>query len=198
MTSEQALAFLIFSFVAAVTPGPSNVMLAATGAIAGLRRGLPCLAGVLAGMGLLILVVTLGVGQLVLAHRYVLAVLNWAGTAYLLWLAWRIATSPPPGAHIAGKPIGFAGAFAFQWVNPKSWLVAAAAAGTYLSPDSGAAVLQAAWFAGLFVTAALPATVAWLALGAAMRNLLREPRRARMFNVAMGVALAASVAMIHV
>lgn len=195
MTAEQALAFLVFSFVAAITPGPSNLMLTATGAIAGLRRGLPCLAGVALGMGLLIFTVAMGLGHLALGHALVLKGINWLGAAFLIWLAWKIATAPPGGAAGEAKPVGFREAALFQWINPKSWLVASSAAGTYLQADAGA-WLQSALFAGLFVTAALPSGLAWLAFGASMQRLLRSPRAARLFNVAMGVALAASVVMI--
>lgn len=87
MTTEQAVAFLLFAVVAAVTPGPSNVMLTAAGANAGVGRGLPCLLGVVVGMGLMMFLVPLGLGSLVLAHPLALRLLNWGGAAFLLWLA---------------------------------------------------------------------------------------------------------------
>jgi threonine/homoserine/homoserine lactone efflux protein len=196
VTSEQSVAFMIFALVAAITPGPSNVMLTATGAVAGLLRGLPCLAGVGLGMAALIFAVAMGLGQLILRHAIVLSVLNWAGAAFLLWLAWKIATSPPGGNGTAGRPVGFFAAAAFQWVNPKSWLVAASAAGTYLQADADSALLQSAWLAALFTLAALPSGLAWLLFGASMQHLLRSPRTARTFNVGMGLCLAASVVLI--
>lgn len=54
MTLEQGLPFLIFSLVAAITPGPSNVMITATGSAAGIVRGLPCVVGAAAGMASLL------------------------------------------------------------------------------------------------------------------------------------------------
>jgi threonine/homoserine/homoserine lactone efflux protein len=197
MTLEQAVAFFVFSVVAAVTPGPSNIMLTATGAIAGIARGLPCLLGVGAGMGLLIFSVALGLGQLVLGLPLLLTALNWAGAAFLLWLSWKIATSAPAvGAATEKEPVGFWGATLFQWVNPKSWLVSVSAMGAYLQASAEGALLQALAFAAVFVAAALPSGFLWLAFGASMHRLLRSRRAARVFNVAMGIALAASVALI--
>jgi len=196
LSAEQSLAFLVFAFVAAITPGPSNVMLTATGAIAGVWRGLPCVAGVSLGMGALMFAVAMGLGQIVLSHRYVLIAIKGLGAAFLLWLAWRIATAKPGGGATHGRAIGFTEAALFQWVNPKSWLVSASAAGTYLAADANGSVAPAAWIAGLFLIAAVPCNLVWLGFGAGMQRFLRNPRAARIFNVAMGVALAASVALI--
>jgi len=73
--------------VAAITPGPSNIMLTAAGANAGVLRGLPCLFGVTTGMGLMMFLVPLGLGSLVLEHPLVLKTLKWGGAAFLLWLS---------------------------------------------------------------------------------------------------------------
>jgi threonine/homoserine/homoserine lactone efflux protein len=193
---EQAIAFFVFAVVAAITPGPSNVMLTATGAAVGVARGLPCLLGVALGMGSLIFAVAMGLGRLVVGEPMVLRALNALGAAFLLWLAWKIATSDGGGAGAGGRPVGLTGAALFQWVNPKSWMVGAGAAGAYLQPDPDGALRQPLLFAALFVAAALPCGLAWLAFGASMHRLLRSPRAARTFNLVMGGALAASVALI--
>ena len=130
------MAFLLFAVVAAVTPGPSNIMLTAAGAQAGVLRGLPCLFGVATGMGAMMFVVPLGLGSLVLERPLVLKALHWGGAAFLLWLSWKIATSGSR-SDSAPDPVGYLGAAIFQWVNPKSWLVTASAAGTFLSAGAG-------------------------------------------------------------
>ena len=183
--------------VAAVTPGPSNIMLTAAGAQAGVLRGLPCLFGVTVGMGLMMFLVPLGLGSLVLQHPLLLKTLHWGGAAVLLWLSWKIATSSGRiEAAATTDPVGFVGAAVFQWVNPKSWLVSASAAGTFLGAGAGSPVWQAAALGGLFVLAALPACFVWLAFGAAVQRVLRERRRQRIFNVVMGALLAASIGLI--
>jgi threonine/homoserine/homoserine lactone efflux protein len=196
MTSDQAIAFLLFAVVAAVTPGPSNVMLTAAGAAGGVLRGLPCLLGVTIGMGLMMFVVPLGLGSLVLGHPAAVAALKWLGGGVLLWLAWKIATSGAASRPAGQRPVGFAGAALFQWVNPKSWLVSVSAAGSYLSADAGSALAQSALLGGLFVLAALPGCFVWLAFGASVQRLLQSGRAMRAFNVTLGILLALSVAMI--
>ena len=196
MSPAQAYAFLAFAFVAAITPGPSNVILTTTGANVGIWRGVPCLLGVAGGMGLMILLVVLGLGSLVVGNPALLGALNWAGAAFLLWLSWKIATARPGAAQAPRRPIGFVEAALFQWINPKSWIVSASAAGTYLQPGSGTAVSQSLLLGGLFLAAALPSCFAWLAFGAALQRVLSSPRRLRAFNLAMGALLAVSVAFI--
>jgi threonine/homoserine/homoserine lactone efflux protein len=196
MSTEQTAAFVLFAVVAAVTPGPSNVMLTAAGANGGVVRGLPCLVGVTAGMGLMMFVVPLGLGSLILRNPLVLKALNWAGAAFLLWLSWKIATSRSMDSLPESRPVGFIGAAVFQWVNPKSWLVTASAAGAFLHTGAGSPVLQSALLGGLFVLVALPSCFVWLAFGATAQRLLQTPRRLRAFNITMGILLALSIGLI--
>lgn len=196
----QVTGFLAFSAVAAGTPGPGNAVLAAVGSRAGIRGGLPSLLGQVAGMSALIFAVALGLGRLLLAHPLALDVLTWGGAAMLCWMAWRIATAGPAStaagpAHAAGAaPAGFFGMAAFQWVNPKGWLVGVSAVATFLDQRSGSAPAQAALFAVLFILAAIPVCFPWLAFGAAAQSFLRAPRAARILNIVMAVLLAGSAA----
>lgn len=101
-----------------------------------------------------------------------------------VWMAWKIGRTPT-GATGQSRPVGFVSAAALQWLNPKSWLVAAAAAATYFDPAAASPALLAL----IFVAVALPCGFAWLAFGALMRRL-------RGFNVLMALALAASVVLV--
>src|SRR5215475_2945997 len=105
MTPEQAVPFVIFAVVAAGTPGPSNLLLTATGASVGVLRGLPCLLGVSVGMGVMMFAVAFGLGSVVVANPTVLRALNWVGAAFLLWLAWKIATASGGAAGPGARPV---------------------------------------------------------------------------------------------
>jgi len=171
-------------------------MLTAAGAQAGVLRGLPCLLGVMAGMGLMMFLVPLGLGSVVLQNPLVLKALHLGGAAVLLWLSWKIATSSRIDSGSGANPVGFAGAAVFQLVNPKSWLVSASAAGTFLSAEGGSPIVQSALLGGLFVLGGLPSCFLWLAFGATVQRFLHHPRQLRIFNVAMGALLALSIVLI--
>jgi threonine/homoserine/homoserine lactone efflux protein len=187
----QVIAFVTFSAVVAGTPGPSNALLTAIGARVGVRHGLASLLGQVTGMGAMLFAITLGLGNVLLAHPLALDVLKWGGAAMLCWMAWKIATA----AHAEGAanaPAGFLGMAAFQWMNPKGWLISVAAIATFLDRRGGDALAQAAIFASLFALTALPSCLPWLAFGAAFQRYLRSPRAWRIFNAAMAALLAAS------
>jgi threonine/homoserine/homoserine lactone efflux protein len=193
MTAEQAIGFFLFAVVAAITPGPSNLIVTSTGATVGIIRGLPALAGVAVGMGLMMFLVAFGLGSLVLGHPPIILLLKVGGVGFLLWLAWKIASAGRSDIATDKEPVGFWGAAAFQWVNPKSWLVSVSAVGTYLHTQTGTAFTQSIFFGLLFVVAALPCCFIWLALGASLQRYLHTERAARVFNIAMGVLLAGAV-----
>ena len=193
MTRDQAISFVVFTVAAAGTPGPSNVLLTATGAQVGVRRGLPCFLGVGLGMGIMMFLVAFGLGSVILGNPQVLRGIRWCGAAFLFWLAWKVATARRASAATDAKPVGLIGAAAFQWVNPKSWLVCASATATFLAGGAGSALGQSAAFGLVFVLASLPACLLWLAFGAAWQRVLRSERASRAFNAVMGTLLAASV-----
>jgi threonine/homoserine/homoserine lactone efflux protein len=186
----QVTAFAAFSAVVAGTPGPSNTLLTAIGARVGVRRGLPSLLGQVTGMGAMMFAITLGLGSALLAHPLALQILKWAGAAMLCWMAWRIATAAGPG-QAANAPAGFLAMAAFQWINPKGWLIGVAAVATFLAPDAGA-LGQSVTLAMGFALVALPSCFPWLAFGAALQRFLRTPRARHVLNGAMAALVAAS------
>jgi threonine/homoserine/homoserine lactone efflux protein len=190
--STELVVFVTFSAVVAGTPGPGNTLLTSVGATRGIRRGLTALFGQVSGMGAMLFAVTLGLGSALLAHPLILEVLKWAGTAMLCWMAWQIATGKPAG-HATGRPTGFLAMAAFQWANPKGWLVSTAAVAAFLGRHAGDALGQAVVFAALFSLTALPSCFPWLAFGAALQRCTRTPRAQRVVNITMAALLAVSV-----
>ncbi len=187
----RVIAFVTFAAVVAGTPGPSNALLTATGARVGVRHGLTSLLGQATGMGTMLFAITLGAGNALLAHPLALQILKWSGAAVLWWMAWRIATAGP-AEEAKSAPAGFLRMAAFQWVNPKGWLIGVAAVATFLDRRAGSALAQAVMLAILFTLVALPSCLPWLAFGAALQRFLRTPRARRLLNGAMAALLAAS------
>ncbi|MGO4841915.1 LysE family translocator, partial [Rhizobiaceae sp. 2RAB30] len=109
-----------------VTPGPNNLMLLASGVNFGFQRTVPHMLGIGAGFLVLLLSIGLGLGALLSAYPALHLALKFAGGAYLLYLAWRIAMSRSLSDSRGEKarPMSFLEAAAFQWVNPKAWMIA--------------------------------------------------------------------------
>jgi threonine/homoserine/homoserine lactone efflux protein len=151
---------------------------------------MPHLLGISVGFALMQLVFIGGVGTALTSIPELLSALQFAGIAVLLWLSWKIATAGRAG-DVRERPIGFFGAVLFQWVNPKAWLICAGAV-SFLQADA-APIVQAAIFGAIWFVTGIPCMLVWLGFGAAMQYFLRTDRALRIFNVAMGLLLAATV-----
>lgn len=193
MNPDLLLAASLFAGVSSITPGPNNTMILASGVNFGLRRSLRHLAGITLGFGFMLVMVGLGLHQVLETYPTVLLTLRWVGGAYLVWLAYKLATAAPPSpdATQTAHPMGFWAAAAFQWVNPKAWVMAMTAMSTYLPGEAGP--LQVGLLAGLFVLINAPCVTCWAAFGSSMRQLLQDPLRLRIFNISMAVALIGSL-----
>lgn len=193
LNSNLILALSLFAVVSSITPGPNNTMILASGVRFGLRRSLPHLAGISLGFGFMLVVVGLGLHAVLHDFPVILDTLRYVGSAYMLWLAYQLATAPPPSATTTNtaRPMGFWAAAAFQWVNPKAWVMGMTAMTTYL-PDQAQAwnvLVVAAWFTLINV----PCVGVWAGFGSAMRSYLQDPLLSRVFNITMAVALVASL-----
>jgi threonine/homoserine/homoserine lactone efflux protein len=138
--------------------------------------------------------ITMGLGNVLLAHPLALQILKWGGAALLCSMAWRIATAGDAGGA-ANAPAGFLGMAAFQWVNPKVWLVGVAAIAAFLD-RAGEPLAQAAVFTILFMLIAFPSCLPWLAFGAVLQRFIRARRARRALNAAMAALLAASTVLL--
>ena len=184
-----------FTVSMSATPGPNNTMVMASGASWGLRRTLPHMAGVALGFPAMLLAVAFGAGEVLRSRPWLHEGLRWVGAAYLLWLAWTIATARPaaPGQPgIGPRPLGFTRAALFQWVNPKAWIIAVGAVVTYTT--SGAAVMaEVLALALIFIVVSLPCLAVWTLAGVGAARLLRTPAAVRWFNLLLAGLLVASL-----
>jgi threonine/homoserine/homoserine lactone efflux protein len=193
MPLDLLLAFLGFAFASSATPGPNNMMLVASGVNFGLRRTLWHIAGINVGFPMMLLLTGLGFGQIFRLYPWIYTGMKIVGIVYMLWLAWKVATSGPvgEGRAAAGQPMTFWQAAAFQWVNPKAWAMVIGAIAAYTVPEN--------YIGSLFVITALyalvgtPGSLIWAMFGAALRNWLRDPAKVRWFNLGMAILLVLSL-----
>ncbi len=190
MSAETWWAFCLFALVSSITPGPNNLMLLASGVNFGLRATLPHILGIAAGFALLLLAVGLGLAELFQRWPWAYEALKWAGAAYLLYLAWAIARSGSPEAKESTKPMGFVAAAAFQWVNPKAWIMGVSAFATYVPAQGVWAVAKVAL---LFALINGPCLSLWALMGSRLRDWMAKGRRQRVFNLLMSGLLALSL-----
>lgn len=193
LSLDLLLGFALFALVTSITPGPNNTMLLASGVNFGFNRTIPHMLGITCGFFVLVVAVGFGLGAVFQTYPLLYSVLRYIGAAYLLYLAWKIAHSGPVSESAKGesKPISYLGAAAFQWVNPKAWIMAIGAISTY-TPMQG-------YFTNVIVIAAvfalinLPSVSVWAGCGTLLRNVLKDRRWLRLFNWGMALLLVASL-----
>ncbi len=192
MPLDLFLALVVFAAVMAFTPGPNNIMLATSGVNFGFARTIRHMLGVTVGFAALLIGCAAGLGLIFTAVPALHLALKVVGALYLLWLAYRVATARPADDEpAAAQPLTFWEAALFQWVNPKGLVAALSAISIYVRP--GHELTDFLLMLGVFTACTAGAVVTWAAFGVALRGLLRNPLRARVFNAAMAILLVASV-----
>ena len=189
---EGLTGFILAALALCGSPGPATVSLAATGAAFGPRRSLAYMAGIDAGMVVVMSVTAARVTGLVLAIPGATPVVAVLAALYFVHLAWRIATAPPLGDTAPGSEPSFAAGVLLSLVNPKGYAAMAALFSGFVL-IRGRPELDAALKLGVLVVIVVSVNAAWLIAGAALTRFFREPRTSRVINVAFAILLVASV-----
>jgi threonine/homoserine/homoserine lactone efflux protein len=168
------------------------MMLFASGVNFGFRRTIPHMLGIGAGFLSLLIGVGFGLGALLHSVPLLYTVLKFAGGLYLVWIAWKIGTSRSLNEGAAASvPMSFLAAAAFQWVNPKAWVMAVTAMATYT--DEGQYLVTVLIVGVVFAAVNLPSVSTWAGFGSALRDWLSVPVRLKWFNITMAVLLVVSL-----
>ncbi len=192
MTFDIFLLLAIFSFVTSITPGPNNIMLLASGINFGLKRTMPHAIGVSLGFFVMLLAVGIGIGTLIKSSPIIYNILKYLGALYLLWLAWKtaISHSVEQNSNRQGSPLTLLEAALFQWINPKSWMMAISGITLYTSPQYP--YISMLLVAIIFTLINFPCVAIWATFGHSLRERLKNPKILKLFNFIMGGLLALS------
>lgn len=184
--------FIVYSTVTSITPGPNNIMLAASGLNFGLKRSIPHILGIGFGFGVMVILVGYGIGAALGSSPLLYEILKIIGISYLLYLAYKIyrAGSIKTDTKV-DKPLSFMGAALFQWVNPKAWIMAMGAITTYSSANSR--LVEFVFIGVIFGLVSIPSVGVWAYMGEKLKMIVNHPRKIQLFNTVMALLLVASV-----
>ncbi|EPK6161326.1 MULTISPECIES: LysE family translocator [Providencia] len=198
MSLGLVFSLFTFLFIAAITPGPNNMLLTSSTANYGFRRSIPLLLGIMLGMQSILYLSAFGVAALLLLYPALHVAMKVAGSAYLLWLAWKTATarySPLKTETTATKNIKWYQGGLLQFLNPKAWMMGLGAVGSYSLP--GELFVQSIIIMSIaVVTVNFVAGLIWMAGGALIGHFLKSRRAWFIFNLVMGLLTAACVPLI--
>jgi threonine/homoserine/homoserine lactone efflux protein len=184
---------MLFSAAVTLTPGPNVVLVMASGANFGFRRTIPQMLGITFGFGLMAMAAGAGLAGVVHAQPRLHAWLKYAGAAYLLYLASRIARAHAGSADLArARPIGFLEAALFTWLNPKAWVSVLGALAAYTTAGNDM-LWQTAVIAAVLAAFCLISAAAWAGFGTVIGGLLARPGARLAFNWSMAGLLVLSL-----
>jgi threonine/homoserine/homoserine lactone efflux protein len=192
------LSMLGFLWVAAITPGPNNMLLTTSGANFGFLRSWWLMIGIMLGMQSILLLVAFGIGGLILIYPSLHKVLQILGSLYLLWLAWKIASASYEKLETRAapnRPLRLYQGWLLQFLNPKAWLMGVGAVSSFSLEGVAYNHSIAAISVGM-CSVNLVAGIIWLAFGTLIGKLLQSRRAWHVFNVSMGLLTAACVLLI--
>lgn len=203
------LSMLAFALVGAITPGPVNLIATGSGASYGFLRTLPHVLGATVAYTLIVLLGGLGLGEVLLNLPQLTQLLELSSAAFLLYLAWRIASAPPTDYSRAGaelvdsgaadntrQPPGWSVGALVQLLNPKAWLVSLSGVALFVTgpaDNEGTQRFYLLLFTAVSFAMCFLGVGCWAALGHLLRRHLSQPRKQRLFNSTMGLLLCAAV-----
>ncbi|CQI88782.1 ABC transporter [Yersinia rohdei] len=192
------LSMVGFLWVAAITPGPNNMLLTSAGANFGFRRSIWLMLGIMLGMQSMLLMVAFGVGSLILVYPSIHFILKVLGSLYLLWLAWKVATSAYEKLEtnlVPPKPLRLYQGWLLQFLNPKAWLMGLGSVASFslAGAQYNHSIVMISF--GMFMVN-LVAGIIWLGFGTLIGRLLSSRRAWFTFNISMGLLTAACVLLI--
>ena len=121
------LPYLLFAFVASITPGPTNILILTNSQRYGVRATLSAVAAACVSASVIVLISGAGAGELLHQHPLVRQLMSWTGALWLSWLSWQLFNAPAPNLQTSTAARFTARAAALlQIVNPKTWMMALA------------------------------------------------------------------------
>ncbi len=194
MPLDTLVALIGFAFVMSISPGPSNLLLLASGVNFGFFKSLPLVLGISIGFLTMTFLIGLGLGEILQKSPTIYTVLRFLCAGYIFWLAWKIARSRSFGQdkeRSMEKPVSFGQGALLQLLNPKAWAVALIVTVSYTNPDDY--FFSLVLMILVFAIVNLPSISFWALSGQVLRRVLGEGKKIVIFNIAMAVLLVGSM-----
>lgn len=185
----NVMPYLLFAFVASITPGPTNILVLTNSQYYGVKATLPALVSGCVAASAIVLISGAGAGEILRQYPLVRQVMSWAGVLWLSWLSWQLFNAP--AANLAGelRPRFTARAAAMlQIINPKTWMMALAVVSLF-APTGAHVLRDIALMALWFLLISVACLLCWALLGRAVNRLFRTTMAMVRFQRLMALCL---------
>ena len=195
--SSQLISLLLFGIAASLSPGPNNIMTSYTAFNFGIKKTIPTMLGVIIGWTLL--VILLQIGSLVVFQKFeiIQKIVRFFGSIYLIYMAYKISFSSTKSEKFSPQPVTFLNTFFFQFVNPKSIIIALAAISMFINPQENL-IRDSIILTIIFFLMAVGSQAAWCLMGKYLRKFATSEQFIQNFNYTMSFLLIVCVIMFYV
>ena len=189
----ELISLSLFMFVTSCSPGPNNILASYSGFNFGLIKTIPHMFGVIFGFTTLVVVMNIGLINVFKNFSIVQEILKYAGTIFLIYLAYKISFSKTISDNSSKSPIKFIETFFFQFLNPKAVIVAIIIVSTYV--ESGENYINySLWVIAIAFIFACFSIVFWTLLGRFLRRFATNEKFIKRFNYVMSLLLVSCIA----
>jgi len=182
-----------FTLSTVLSPGPNNIMLLTSGLTFGYKRTLPHMLGIILGFPFMVVLIGLGLGAIFELYPVVFIVLKYVCMLYLIWIAYKIATNTSAiDVNNKSKPFNFIQSAAFQWLNPKAWIMAVTSMSVFVTSNDNT-ILQVLIIAFIYLLSGIVSTNSWTLGGVVLKKFLKDEKVIKIFNRTMAILLIVSI-----
>lgn len=183
-------ALLVFLFPLAYSPGPGNMFFAAMGARSGLAATLPANAGYHAATLLVTALVGAGFVAVLDPASTLFFLMKTAGSIYVLWLAWKMATAGRSKADVHNSAAGFLDGVVLLVFNPKAYVIILLMYSQFAGFEFASTGERVAIISLVFTVNNLLAFLLWTLAGDGLGRMFRSETSARRLNLVFATVLA--------
>jgi len=187
---------ILFTVVAAYTPGPNNFLASHSGFNFGFKKSIPLILGVAFGWTTLIVLLDLVLILVFKQYLIIQKIIQIVGTLFVVYLAYKISFSKSDEEDQSKTPITFFDTFIFQFLNPKGVIFATVIVATYIKPEES--FLTTAVITFILFVIALTSIIFWTLLGKYLRNFATSEKFIKFFNYSMSFLLIVCIILFYV
>ena len=189
----ELISMSLFMFVTSCSPGPNNIVASHSGFNHGIKKTIPLMLGVIFGFTFMLALVNFGLINIFKLYPIIQKVLVFTGSAFLIYLSYKISFSKSSEKNSKTKPVNFIETFLFQFLNPKGVIVAIIAVSTYVEAGNKF-INYSIWLLSVALLFAVISIVFWTLIGKFMRKFATNDKFIKLFNYVMSALLLGCIA----
>jgi threonine/homoserine/homoserine lactone efflux protein len=169
------------------TPGPNNAVASYSAFNFGFKKTIPLIMGVGLGYTTLVILINFVLISIFKTYPIIQEIIRILGTVFLVYLAYKIATSNTSNNEKKTNPVTFYDTFVFQFINPKGVMAATTLISKFVDQDNY--ISTSVMVIIVCSLTAFSSITAWTLLGKFLRKFATNNSFIKRFNYVMSMLI---------